>query len=72
MAPPVIRLHLGNKIGMTDDHMLGAMRSGEFGLLLGGDNTDHGSAECFAHWQRIIPTPPAAACTTIVSPAFTG
>ena len=26
---------------------------------------------CFAHWHRISPTPPAAACTTMVSPGFT-
>ena len=26
---------------------------------------------CFAHWHRISPTPPAAACTSTVSPLFT-
>jgi len=25
----------------------------------------------FAHWHRMRPTPPAAACIRIVSPAFT-
>ena len=27
---------------------------------------------CLAHWQAIVPTPPAAAWIRIVSPAFTG
>src|ERR1700748_2010169 len=52
----------------VDDGVGAAMGFGELRLLVIADGADHGGAEMLAHCDRIRPTPPAAACSRMVSP----
>ena len=61
--------HAGRQIGSVAQHVLGARGSRQLLLLVGGDRRDDVQPSLHRGWVRISPTPPAPACTRIVSPA---
>ena len=66
-APPVSSLTAAQE-AVDQDHLVGTGRAGDLGLLVGGDHGDGAGAVPLGDLEVAVPTPPAAPCTSTVSP----